>query len=139
MGMRGVSDLWVWVFCCSDLALLSHMVGCAAAVCLDAVSSCHKCRALVGVWHADIARRCGWWRVVALGQLSDAACYQEGPDDAITCDIRLQIVAMGARESYLLLHFSSTAFGICTAGTYQEDARFGFFLLFEVFHGGFLN
>ena len=137
--MRGVSDLWVWVFCCSDLALLSHMVRCAAAVCLDAVSSCHECRALVGVWHADIARRCGWWRVVALGQLSDAACYQEGPDGAITCDIRLQVVAMGTRESYLLLHFSFTALGIRTTGTYQQDAEFGQHRLFSFDFSFFLS
>ena len=125
LNMCGVSDLSPWVFCGSDLAPLSHVVRCAAAACLAAVCPSHRSRRPVGVWHAGIPMLCSWWSAAALGQLSDAACRQEGSDGAISCDIRLQTVAIGARELYLLLQFSSTALGIRTTGTYQQDAEFG--------------
>ena len=124
LNMCGVSDLSPWVFCGSDLAPLSHVIRCAAAACLAAVCPSHQSRRPVGVWHAEIPMLCSWWRAAALGQLSDAACRQEGSDGAISCDIRLQTVAIGAREFYLLLHFGLVAPGIPTAGTYQEEAQF---------------
>ena len=67
---------------------------------------------------------CSWWSAADLGQLSDAACRQEGSDGAISCDIRLQTVAMSARELYFLAHFGLVALGIRTTGTYQEAAHF---------------